>query len=388
MKKKELKVFVSSVCTEVIEEYQFTTKTIRNVGHIPLSMELFNGISERSLEKIMFNYMSVSDAYILMLGGQYASNKNDLWISYLESEYIKASCLDLPILIIIIDDSYLSAKSNSRSTMQIFDNDSNSYNNFVPLEVTSFTVVYPAKNLSDIRVAIIWFLNVICEMGTLKYSLYGYRSMFYHEPTPNQKQSQTPLISINPKDLKQYKKIDYYYNPTENINIKSFPDIAVKECIVDPLGNPISDINNIRTDVNEINDWMLNELKKNPTDLYQLSSRRFEELIAEIFIRKGYNVELTPATRDGGKDIYVAYKNDFGSFLYVVECKKYKPNHKVRVNVLRDLYGVLSKEKATYGIAVTTSYFSKPAKEFQKDIQFQMALQDFDSIKKWLCDVT
>lgn len=170
-------------------------------------------------------------------------------------------------------------------------------------------------------------------------------------------------------------------------NIKITSDISVNKCILDPLGNPISDINNIRIDVSEVNDWILNELKKNPTDLYQLSSRRFEELVAEILIRKGYNVDLTPATRDGGKDIYAAQKNDLGSFLYVVECKKYKPTHKVGVNVLRDLYGVLSKERATYGIAVTTSYFSKSAKEFQQELQFQMSLKDFDSIKQWLCDV-
>lgn len=183
-------------------------------------------------------------------------------------------------------------------------------------------------------------------------------------------------------------QINHYYSIYQNFEMESITNICANKCIIDPLGNPISDITNIKIDVSEVNDWMLNELNKNPTDLYKLSSRRFEELIAEIFIRKGYNVELTSATRDGGKDIYAAFKNDFGSFLYVVECKKYKPTYKVGVSVLRDLYGVLSKEKATYGIAVTTSYFSKPAQEFQKDIQYQMSLQDFNSIQKWLCDVT
>ena len=183
-------------------------------------------------------------------------------------------------------------------------------------------------------------------------------------------------------------KLNYFYNIANNFGIKSISNITANKCIIDPLGKPISDIKNIRIDVSEINDRMLNELKKNPTDLYQLSSRRFEELVAEIFIRKGYKVELTSATRDGGKDIYAARKDDFGSFLYIVECKKYNPNHKVGVSILRDLYGVLSKERATYGIAVTTSYFSKPAQEFQQELQYQMSLQDFNSIKKWLCDVT
>jgi len=180
----------------------------------------------------------------------------------------------------------------------------------------------------------------------------------------------------------------HYYNIYKNFELDSISNITTNKCIINPLGNPISDIKTIRVDVSGINDWMLNELNKNPTDLYQLSSRSFEELVAEILTRKGYKVELTPATRDGGKDIYAARKDDLGSFLYIVECKKYKPTHKVGVNVLRDLYGVLSKERATYGIAVTTSYFSKPAQEFQQEIQFQMSLQDFNSIKQWLFDVT
>lgn len=167
-------------------------------------------------------------------------------------------------------------------------------------------------------------------------------------------------------------------NPTKTIRNKS---------IVDPFRNPISDINNIRIDVSEINDWILNELNKKPMKLYQLSPRRFEELIAEIFIRKGYDVKMTPETRDGGKDIYVAKRNDIGNFLYLVECKKYAPNHKVGVGVIRDLYGVLSKEKATLGIVATTSYFTKPAQEFQQNIQFQMSLKNFDSILNWIQDV-
>jgi len=34
--------------------------------------------------------------------------------------------------------------------------------------------------------------------------------------------------------------------------------------------------------------------------------------------RHGYTVTLTPQTRDGGKDMYAARRDDVGSFLYVV----------------------------------------------------------------------
>lgn len=235
---------------------------------------------------------------------------------------------------------------------------------------------------------IIFTLNKIIESIQYQPDLFQYYAntnelqlviQFIYELTSN---------NLSSLDRINFDVLQYYFKICDKFNIKLISNISANKCIVDSLGNPISDINNIRIDISEVNDWMLNELNRKPTDLYQLSSRRFEELIAEILMRKGYEVELTPTTRDGGKDIYVASKNDFGSFLYIVECKKYKPTHKVGVNVLRDLYGVLSKERATYGIAVTTSYFSKPAKEFQQELQFQMSLKDFDSIKQWLCDVT
>lgn len=199
--------------------------------------------------------------------------------------------------------------------------------------------------------------------------------------------NQLNIIYPNLQDSDK-EKIFRYFDIYQTFDMKHISTVTTNKCIIDPLGNPISDISNIRIDVSEVNDWMLNELNKNPTDLYKLSSRRFEELVAEILMRKGYDVELTPATRDGGKDIYVARKDDLGSFLYLVECKKYDATHKVGVSVIRDLYGVLSKEKATYGIVVTTSDFTKPAQEFQQDLKFQMSLKNFNSIQKWLCDVT
>lgn len=164
--------------------------------------------------------------------------------------------------------------------------------------------------------------------------------------------------------------------------------LPADKCIVDPLGNPISDINKIHIiEVREIDDWKLKELNKNPTDIYQLAPRRFEEFIAEILMRKGYKVELTPSTRDGGIDIQVAREDDLGSFLYLVQCKRYKPTHKVGVEVLRELYGTLAMKKATYGIVVTSSSFSQPAQEFQQGCKHQMSLKDFDSIKQWLHEV-
>ena len=46
----------------------------------------------------------------------------------------------------------------------------------------------------------------------------------------------------------------------------------------------------------------------NPEEMREMPHRKFEELIAEIFSRFGYDVELTKQTRDGGTDISSAIR--------------------------------------------------------------------------------
>lgn len=194
------------------------------------------------------------------------------------------------------------------------------------------------------------------------------------------------LKYINKQEVKN--SVKHYLDISKEFNIKTFSDISENKCILDSSGKPIKDINEIRIDVSEVNAKLLELLSKHPNYLYQLSSRKFEEVVAEIMIQMGYNVELTPSTHDGGKDIYVAHKNNLGSFLYLVECKKNAPDNHIGLDIIQRLYGVVSDEKATAGIIVTTSYFTKSAKDFQQKHSFQMSLKDFDSIKKWLYDIT
>lgn len=72
-------------------------------------------------------------------------------------------------------------------------------------------------------------------------------------------------------------------------------------------------------------------MSENPRALYQLKSRKFEEVMVEIYNRLGYKVELTKVTRDDGKDIILRKSDILGDFIYYVECKKYSGNKPVSV---------------------------------------------------------
>jgi restriction system protein len=140
----------------------------------------------------------------------------------------------------------------------------------------------------------------------------------------------------------------------------------------------------IITDVREISEALLRQVADNPRLLYEMPPRRFEELVAELLTRAGYTVTLTPQTRDGGKDMYAARRDQFGSFLYVVECKRHSPDRPVGVGVVRAVHGVAQHERATAAMVMTTSYFTGPAREFAEDVQYQIALSDYFDLRHWL----
>lgn len=161
--------------------------------------------------------------------------------------------------------------------------------------------------------------------------------------------------------------------------------------LVDSLGAEIpkesQTHNQIIADVTSVSDDFLIELHKNPELLYELTPRGFEELVAELLGRLDYDITLTPISKDGGKDIYAAKKDHLGTFLYIVECKRYAPDNRIGVGFIRQLNGVVQAEQATAGILATTSFFTSDAKEFQKSISYQISLKDYVGIQGWLREV-
>ncbi|MFC1792727.1 restriction endonuclease [Planctomycetota bacterium] len=130
------------------------------------------------------------------------------------------------------------------------------------------------------------------------------------------------------------------------------------------------------------------ELKRyfhqHPERLYDLSPRKFEELIASILEDLGFDVHLTQATRDGGTDIIAYIRNAVCEFLTLVECKKYAADRKVGVGIIREVTGVHHLKRATKSLVVTTSFFTKNAIEEAKAIEHQIDLKNYEDIKQWL----
>lgn len=143
-------------------------------------------------------------------------------------------------------------------------------------------------------------------------------------------------------------------------------------------------VKRVALEIADVNEELLRILESEPELLRELPSRKFEEVVAELLSRQGYMTELTPPSKDGGFDMYAARKDGVVGILFLVECKRYVPPNKVGVEIVRALHGTVDEKNATGGIVVTTSFFTKGAKDFQQKIEHKMQLHDYAGIQEWL----
>jgi HJR/Mrr/RecB family endonuclease len=129
---------------------------------------------------------------------------------------------------------------------------------------------------------------------------------------------------------------------------------------------------------------LIEQLKRHPSSIHDLPHRKFEELIADLLSDLGWRVELTAATRDGGKDILAYLNTEVGELLCLVEAKKYRPDRKVGVELVRTLYGTLCDYQANSAMLVTTSSFSPDAVAFQMKHQYQLSLREYAHVAEWI----
>lgn len=141
-------------------------------------------------------------------------------------------------------------------------------------------------------------------------------------------------------------------------------------------------------DISFVSNSLLNKAKENPQIMYDFSPREFERMVCELLDKQGYKVNLTKQTRDGGKDIIVVQKSLLGEFCIYVECKKYDVTRPISVSLVRELYGTVMVDNATAGMIITTSYFTKDAKEYTEKIKHRMTLKDFTDLVQELNTIT
>jgi RNA polymerase sigma factor (sigma-70 family) len=133
-----------------------------------------------------------------------------------------------------------------------------------------------------------------------------------------------------------------------------------------------------------VEDALIEAVRREPQSIFAISSRAFEELISGIFKQKGFETELTKATRDGGRDIIAIHEVLGIRSKYIVECKRYAAHRKVTLQLVQRLYGVKTAEAANKAILATTSSFTRDAEKFASHHVWDLELKSFDDIMSWV----
>ncbi len=101
------------------------------------------------------------------------------------------------------------------------------------------------------------------------------------------------------------------------------------------------------------------DTQRNINTIRALHWRNFEELVAEAYRRQGYRVTEGGYGADGGIDLEL--RKD--GLLTLVQCKQWK-TQKVGVNVVREMFGVLTAHKANHCIIISSGTFTQQAIDF------------------------
>jgi HJR/Mrr/RecB family endonuclease len=183
--------------------------------------------------------------------------------------------------------------------------------------------------------------------------------------------------------------VTYFNENDDDLDSPAPPPISFGgSALLDPSGNPLNPnstgFQRVERTVRGISDEVLRRLAAQPHLLHQMHWRDFEELIAELFARDGFTVELTPRSGDKGVDLYAARNVGLCRLLYIVQCKQWAPDRPVGPEVVLALKGALDRDRASAGVLATTSTFAPGARAEQRALEWRVSLHEYRDIVRWL----
>jgi len=104
-------------------------------------------------------------------------------------------------------------------------------------------------------------------------------------------------------------------------------------------------------------------IASNPKYLQDIEWRELEHLLSVAFEKIGFGVELTPSSKDGGKDIVLTCRIKGDDRIYFVEVKHWRSQQKTGKEYIKDFFNVIVNEKVSGGLFLSTYGLSKNAIE-------------------------
>ncbi|WP_217909224.1 restriction endonuclease [Vibrio vulnificus] len=112
-------------------------------------------------------------------------------------------------------------------------------------------------------------------------------------------------------------------------------------------------------------------IAKNPRYLMDIEWRELEYVIQTVFEELGFSAELTPGSKDGGKDLVLTCRVSGQDHTYYVELKHWRSQQKVGGQAARDFLKVIINEEINGGLFLSSYGYCDNAFEMLTEIDRQ-----------------
>ena len=117
----------------------------------------------------------------------------------------------------------------------------------------------------------------------------------------------------------------------------------------------------------------------------------FEHLVVDLLVKMGYggsfanSAQVTQYVHDDGID-GIIYEDKLGLDKIYIQAKRYKLDNTVGKPQIQQFSGALDEQKATKGVFITTSTYSKEAKQYVEKLNKKIVLIDGQEVARYMIE--
>ena len=117
----------------------------------------------------------------------------------------------------------------------------------------------------------------------------------------------------------------------------------------------------------------------------------FEHLVVDLMVKMGYgglfanSAHVTPYIHDDGID-GIIYEDKLGLDKIYIQAKRYKPDNTIGKPQIQQFSGALDEQKASKGVFLTTSTYSKEARSYVEKLNKKIVLIDGQDLARYMIE--
>lgn len=189
--------------------------------------------------------------------------------------------------------------------------------------------------------------------------------------------------TLRKQDLMQYPEFASYANGTATPSPNTSVDSTIQEVSED------------MTPTEQLEQAYHSIVEDLAADLLQKTLEQtpyfFEHLVVDLLVKMGYggsfanSAQVTQYVHDDGID-GIIYEDKLGLDKIYIQAKRYKLDNTVGKPQIQQFSGALDEQKATKGVFITTSSYSKEAKQYVEKLNKKIVLIDGQELARYMIE--